>query len=246
MTDKNTNTNLGADTSANLHGGHRERLRARYLNHGGETFADHELLELLLFYAIPRRDTNKLAHQLIRRFGSLHALMNATPQQLMQLGGVGDATAVLLSSIRQFGKRLESFQPAAKPVIPSASVAGNYLVSFLDSERSECFCLLCLDLQKHLLCTKTINRGTIDEVRVYPRTVVETALQYPTAYVIIAHNHPSGQMGASSADTDTTTLLIRLLKPMNITLLDHIIVGNGTYFSFSENMLVGLANSYNR
>lgn len=221
-------------TEGNLHKGHRERMRQRYLNEGGGGFADHELLEMLLYGAVPRGDTNALAHKMIAEFGSLVMLLEADPVEISRRCGVKESTAVLISLQKELMRRRNQEKWKEKPVLDSVRKAGAYAVDLLSDYHYERFYMACLDSRKHLIRTCFISEGTVDESVVYPRLVVETALKYQASSVILMHNHPGGTMKPSFSDVELTTKLCRVLHEIGIEVADHIIVSEESFFSFLE------------
>ncbi|MDO4581109.1 MAG: DNA repair protein RadC [Bacillota bacterium] len=222
-----------------LHGGHRQRLKERYLNEGLDSFEPHQVLELLLFYALPYKDTNELAHRLIAHFGSLHGVLDAAYEELLQVPGVGANTACLLTMLPDLFRsyQLDRYQPRQQ--FPDTAALGSYVCDLFLGCDYEVFYLICLDMQNRLIKASMINRGTIDEVFVYPRIVAETALRHKAKRVVLAHNHPGGTLRPTSADLKLTRHIDALLRDINITVVDHIIAVGMQYFSFSEKNLLG-------
>ena len=216
-----------------MHEGHRKRHKERYLQGGLEGFKDHEVLELLLFYSIPRRDTNKIAHMLIERFGSLNAVFDANPADLMNTEGIGEQSAVLLSLVPAIARRYEIAAIGERPQLDSTAKAGSYAVALLKGIPVERFYLICLDAQCCVTCPALLQEGTINQAAVYPRMVVEAALRHHAHSVIIAHNHPGGALKPSKADIRVTRAVMDAVKPLGIDVLDHIIVTNRGYYSFA-------------
>lgn len=180
--------------SENVHKGHRERMRQRFLVEGAKGFADHELLELLLYYAVPRGDVNPLAHRMLAEFGTLSMLLSADPADISRRCGVKESTAVLLVLQSALAHRLQQEKWRDKPVLDSVSKAGAFAVDLLSHYHYERFYVLCLDNRKQLIHSCMISEGTVDESVVYPRLVVEAALRYQASSVILMHNHPGGTL----------------------------------------------------
>ncbi|MBM6829276.1 DNA repair protein RadC [Anaerotignum lactatifermentans] len=218
----------------NLHKGHRERMRQRYLTEGGEGFADHELLEMLLYGAVPRGDTNALAHKMIAEFGSLTALLEADPVEIARRCGVKESTAVLISLQKELMRRRNQEKWKEHPALDSVRKAGAYALDLMGDYHYERFYVACLDSRKRLIRTCFISEGTVDESVVHPRVVVETVLKYQASSVILMHNHPGGTMKPSFSDLELTTKLCRILREIGIEVADHIIVSENAYFSFLE------------
>ena len=221
-----------------IHDGHRQRVKERYLFEGLDGFQDHEVLEFLLFYCIPMKDTNELAHKMILEFGTLAGLFEADPMEISKRCGVSENTAILVSSVTSFARRYDKVKRGAKPVLDSSSKAGEYAVSLFIGRTYEALYVICLDSQSRLNHAKLVHEGTINEVTVYPRLVVETALQHKANSVILAHNHPGGTLHPSKADIEMTKRVMIALEAISISVIDHIIVAGDQYVSFAEKGLL--------
>lgn len=222
----------------NLHTGHREKLKQRFIEEGLGSFEEHQILEMLLFYTIPRRDTNELAHRLIKKFGTLEAIFDSSPEQLMEIGKVTKNTAVLLTMIPELSKRYMLMKQGKKPELDSSVKAGRYVTKLFIGRNYEAFYVCCLNSQNHLNYAALVHEGTINEAPVYPRIIVETALRYQANSVILAHNHPGGSLRPSTADIEVTRKISEALKTISVKVVDHIIVSGNDYFSFAENGLI--------
>jgi DNA repair protein RadC len=221
------------DASSKLHHGHRERLRARFLEDGLDGFEDHQVLELLLFYAVPRTDTNPIAHRLMQRFGTLSAVLEADPKDIASVEGMGDKVAAFLSLIPQVTRRyFHDRVNRDKPPLTSSEAVTEYLVPLMAGRPEEVFYVLCLDSRCRVLYPALIGEGTVKEAHVHPRHVVEEALRHRAASVILAHNHPGGTAKPSNADHQLTALLVQALGAIGIPVLDHIIVAGEQAYSF--------------
>lgn len=222
----------------NPHSGHRRRLRETYTRQGPQSMHDHQLLELLLTYAIPRRDTNPLAHRLLGRegFGSLEELFAADVNDIMKIEGVGESTAVLLSLVGSMGRRTAAEKVRGKRLnTPHAAMEYCKTLSF--SGNNESMYVISLDGSHRVLHEDRVSTGTPGEVTMYPRTVVEIAIRRGAQNIMLCHNHPSGDLKPSKEDLNTTSLIIGALTPIGIVLNDHIIVGGGRAYSMSQQML---------
>lgn len=218
-----------------IHQGHRERLRTRFLEDGLDGFEDHQVFELLLFYAIPRADTNPIAHKLMRRFGSLSAVLEADPKDIASVEGMGDKAAAFLSLIPQVTRRyFHDRGNRDAPRLTSSEVVSEYLVPLMAGRPEEVFYVLCLDSQCRVLYPALIGEGTVKEAHVHPRHVVEEALRHRAASVILAHNHPGGTAKPSNADHQLTAVLVTALGAIGIPVLDHIIVAGEKAYSFAR------------
>ena len=219
--------------SEDLHSGHRKRMRQRFREDGLEGFADHEVLELLLFSAHARANVNPLAHALLDTFGSLKGVLEAEPADLMTVEGVGEEAATLISLMVPMFRRYTASLREGKRRLCSSDEAQAYCAALLTGLRSERFYVICLDTRGGLLGARMAAEGTLDQVPAYPRIVAEIALRYNAASVILCHNHPSGDCTPSREDIELTHRLDRLLADMDITLADHIIVGAGDTYSLA-------------
>ena len=207
------------------HAGHRQRLRQRFLAAGAEALADYELLELVLFRAIPRRDVKPLAKELIARFGSFAEVIAAPPARLREVPGVGDAVVTELKIVQAAAVKLAQQQARAKPIFRGWSDLIAYCRAAMAHAEREEFRVLFLDAKNRLIADEVQNRGTIDHTPVYPREVVRRALELSAASVILLHNHPSGDPTPSRADVDMTKKVIAAAEPLGIAVHDHIIIG---------------------
>ncbi len=214
--------------------GHRRRLRERFLTGGLDAFHDHEVLELLLTYAIPRRDVKPTAKALLEHFHSLSAVLDASPQELTAVSGIGIHSAMLLALIPRLLERYHKDRWRSVKTISSTQEAVQYLMGHFEAERIEVFCLLALNSQNGLIAMERIQEGTVNRTAVFPRLVVEAALKHRATAVIFAHNHPSGDPEPSAADRQLTRKLKRLLQDLDIAVHDHIILAGNRYYSFAE------------
>ena len=216
-----------------IHDGHREKMRRRFQETGLEGFADHEALELLLYYAIPRRDTNELAHRLLTRYGSLSALLQAPIEDLRRVEGVGESAAVLLKLVPAFVYKAQR-SAGQETVLNSTEKAGRYLLSCFAGERNEVIYQLCLDRKGKLLACKRLSEGGSAAAELNIRRLVENALLSSASAVILSHNHPSGIALPSREDYATTQQAQDALRTIGVELLDHIIVAEDDYVSLAD------------
>ena len=216
-----------------IHDGHREKMRRRFQETGLEGFADHEALELLLYYAIPRRDTNELAHRLLARYGSLSALLQAPIEDLRRVEGVGESAAVLLKLVPAFVYKAQR-SDGQETVLNSTEKAGRYLLSCFAGERNEVIYQLCLDRKGKLLARKRLSEGGSAAAELNIRRLVENALLSSASAVILSHNHPSGIALPSREDYATTQQAQDALRTIGVELLDHIIVAEDDYVSLAD------------
>ena len=216
-----------------IHDGHREKMRRRFQETGLEGFADHEALELLLYYAIPRRDTNELAHRLLTHYGSLSALLQAPIEDLRRVEGVGESAAVLLKLVPAFVYKAQR-SAGQETVLNSTEKAGRYLLSCFAGERNEVIYQLCLDRKGKLLARKRLSEGGSAAAELNIRRLVENALLSSASAVILSHNHPSGIALPSREDYATTQQAQDALRTIGVELLDHIIVAEDDYVSLAD------------
>ena len=217
--------------------GHRRRLRERLLTAGPEALADHEMLEIVLF-ALPRRDTKSIARALIAQFGSFARAIAAPVQELLTVEGLGEAGAATLKSVQAAALRLMRADVIDRPVLTNWDRLLAYLNAELSRERVEQFRVLFLDNRNRLLADEAQQRGTVNHTPVYPREVVKRALELHATALILVHNHPSGDPTPSAEDSAMTQLIKAAAAALSIVLHDHIIVGNGRWFSFRKEGLL--------
>ena len=220
------------------HGGHRRRMRERFVKQGLEGFAPHEVLEMMLFYAIPQKNVNPLAHQLLDRFGSLHGVLAADAQMLKQADGIGEYAAAYLSLFAQVSKYAELERGGARPALSSRKAAADYCARLLAGERREVFYAICLNGQMEVLHSALIAKGSLSNVPAYPRLVAEAALNHNAHSVLLCHNHPGGSTIPSPGDMAVTRQLSDLLTGLEIVLVDHMIVAEGEAFSMVAHHLI--------
>lgn len=218
-----------------VHDGHRDRMRQRFTEHGLENFDDHTVLELLLFYARPRSDTNPLAHALLEYFGSLAAVFDAPAEELCRIPGVGETTATLIKLIPQVARRYQMSKSSVEGIITSSHQAGEFLSPRFYGEKDEVVYLLCLDAKGKIIACKFMGRGSVNSANVSIRKIVETALLYNATSVILAHNHTSGIALPSKEDEFTTRKVDGALATVDIALIDHIIVADEDFVSMADN-----------
>ena len=227
-----------ADKVTSIHAGHRERIRERLRTAGLEAFSDHEALELLLTFAIPRQDVNPLAHALIDTFGSLSAVLDAHENELLRVKGMGKNGALLLTLMPQLMRRYQLSSLGERPVITTLADAKAYLAPLFMGRSEENIYMLCLDQAGHVLHRALLHTGTVDQVMLHPRTVVETALRHHAHAVILAHNHPSGTAEPSQADADVTGRISTALHMISIRLADHLIFAGADAFSMARECVI--------
>ncbi|MBI5374003.1 MAG: DNA repair protein RadC [Candidatus Schekmanbacteria bacterium] len=218
--------------------GHRKRIREKYISGGCAGWHDYELLELLLTYAIPRRDIKPIAKSLVEKFGSLNGVLDAEASELKSIKGIGENCIALLSIIKDIQKIYLQKRLDDKALVTSPKSACDYLMAELKGEKNEKIVVLFLNKGNRPVHTETVQEGTVDRAPLYPRKVVEKALKHHSTAIIVAHNHPGGSLRPSEDDKNITRLLQEALSPLDIKLLDHIIISEKGYFSFREEGLL--------
>jgi DNA repair protein RadC len=228
---------MSGDETPHYHG-HRDRLRARFMEVGGDALPDYELLELVLFRSILRRDVKPIAKELLKRFGTFAEVLAASPGRLMEVDGIGESVVTDLKIMEASARRLARGEVAKRPVLSSWTSVIDYCraaMAFMDKEQ---FRLLFLDKRNALIADEVQQSGTVDHTPVYPREVIKRALELSASALILVHNDPSGDPTPSSADVKMTRDIIDIAKPLGITVHDHIIVGREGHASLKGLKLI--------
>ncbi len=220
-----------------LHDGHRDRMKKKFLKFGADSFEEHELIEMLLYYGIPRVDTNELAHRLINEFGSIAELFDAPIESLMRVKGVGQSLAVLIKLTSKISRLYAESKSKIKYRAPTKQELGQLILSKFVGRIKEHILLILFNSRGKIIFCEMIAQGTFTSVDIYIRRVLELALSYSATMAIIAHNHPSGIALPSKADLAQTANLVDALKHIDVKLIDHIIVADNDYVSISESDL---------
>jgi DNA repair protein RadC len=228
--DKTSTSPAPADKAAHYHG-HRRRLRQRFLAAGSEAISDYEMLELILFRAIPQRDVKPLAKELLATFGSFSEVIAAPVERLNEVDGLGEAAIAELKIVQAAANRLVRGEVKARQVLSSWSNVLDYCRAAMAFESKEHFRILFLDKGNHLIADEQHQTGTVDHTPVYPREVVKRALELSATAVILVHNHPSGDPTPSRADIDMTRAIVEVARPLGISVHDHLIVGKDGHAS---------------
>ncbi len=221
-----------APAAVSPHSGHRERLRDRFMRGGDKALPDYEMLELVLFNAIPRRDTKPLAKELIARFGTFAEVVSAPETRLREIKGVSARVISELKLVRAAALRLMQGQIMERKVLSSWDQVVAYCRAAMAYETREQFRILFLDKKNNLIADEMQQQGTVDHTPVYVREVVKRALELSATAIILVHNHPSGDPTPSRADIDMTKMIIDAAKPLGVVVHDHIIVGRDRVASF--------------
>lgn len=218
--------------------GHRERLKERFRETGGDALADYELLEMLLFRAIRRGDTKPLAKRLIARFGSFAEVLSAQPTRLMEVTGVGEAVATEIKLVHAAAMRLMRGQVLNRPLLGSWSAILDYVRAAMAFSDNEQFRILFLDKKNQLIADEVQQEGTVDHTPVYPREVMKRALELGASAIVLVHNHPSGDPAPSMPDIEMTRKIVDAGQRLGVTIHDHVVVGRKGHFSFRSNGLI--------
>lgn len=226
-------------THNNPHKGHRDRMRSRFLTEGLDAFADHEVLEFALFHSLPRGDTNETAHRLLQRFGTLASVFEADVADLAAVDGMGDKTAAFLAFVPQLARRyLKSRLETERVCLNTSEAAMIYAIPLMAGRADEVFYVVALDAACRVLNATLLAEGTVTEVQLHPRQVVEVVLRNRASSVMFIHNHPAGTASPSTDDLRLTETLVKALQPLSIKVLDHIVVAGDQAYSFArENVM---------
>ena len=217
-----------------IHEGHRQRLKQRFLEEGLDKFTDIQVLELLLFYCIPRKDTNPIAHALLSHFGSLSQVLEAPAAELAKVPGISENAATFLHLITEVGRFYLVDRESRAAILQTIEDCARYLMPFFFGRRNETVFLLCLDAKCKVLCCREIGEGSVNSAGISVRKIVETALGINATTVVLAHNHPSGIAIPSGEDVQTTRRIAAALSAVDIHLADHIVVADSDYVSMVQ------------
>ena len=217
-----------------MHDGHRQRLRNRFLTEGLDNFNDINVLEMLLFYTVPRKDTNEIAHRLLDAFGSFSGVFDAKVEDLEKVEGVGSSSATFLSLLGSFSRYYQKSLTESINIVKTIDECASILRPLFSGRRDERVYLLCLDAKCKVICTKFLSEGSVNTTAISMRKIVETALSVNASSVVLAHNHPSGLALPSENDVYTTSNIAKTLKSVDITLVDHLIFGDEEYISMNQ------------
>lgn len=213
-------------------------MKEQFLKDGLDSFQPHSVLEFLLFYAIPLKDTNTIAHVLLQKFGSLSGVFDAPFEELVEVDGIGRSAATLLKLIPQLCRRYQEDLDRGKTVIYSYDEAGKRLVNKFIGRQNEVVILMLLDSKTRVLFCDVVDEGTVNAANIYIKKVVRLSVQYNASYAILSHNHPSGSCLPSKQDLSTTRWIYEALDTVEVRLIDHIIVGGNDYLSIAKSKLM--------
>lgn len=218
----------------NLHKNHRQRVRSRYLAEGIKSMADHNIVELLLFYGVPYKDTNGIAHELVERFGDLNGILDAPVEELEKVAGVGENAAALIHLVRDIALKYSENRLTDKAVLGTEERISSFLTMKYAGETREIVYMLFVDPHGRVARCVKVCEGSPESVNVDNRTIIEAAVRFDASDIILAHNHPNGFAVPSTADVRATREVIPLLKAINVNLIDHMIIADGDCFSMAE------------
>ena len=219
---------------SSIHQGHRQRLKNRFLAEGLDHFSQVNALELLLFYCVPRKDTNPLAHRLLDHFGKLHNVLEASYEELLKVEGMTANAATYLNLVHAAGRYYAKNRSQEATVLENIEQCGQYLMPCFHGLQNETVFLLCMDAKCKVLCCKKVGEGSVNSASISVRRIVETALNANAVSVVLAHNHPSGLAIPSVEDIQTTKRLGRALHAVEIMLVDHLVVAEDDFVSIVQ------------
>lgn len=232
---KNSNTDTKKRKS--VHEGHRERVREKFLNYGLDSFSEFEVLEMLLFYAIPYKDTNELAHALIDKFGSLKGVLDAEYYDIAEVKGIGEYTASLIVMFRELNKYM-STKNYSDISLDTSEKAGEFCQEYFKNHVEESFIIISMDMDRRVKCIDVISSGTENETAFYPRKVMKAVVRSRANYIILAHNHPGSNAEPSANDLYITAIIEKLLHNIGVVVIDHIISTPKKFKSLSDKGLM--------
>lgn len=218
----------------NLHKNHRQRVKARYLADGIGSMADHNIMELLLFFGIPYKDTNEIAHELVERFGDLNGVLDAPVEELIKIDGIGENAAVLIHLAHDIAVKYHENNLQEKAFAATEERFRDYIAMKYAGETREIVYMLFINSHGNIIKCVKVCVGSPERVSVDTRTIIEAAVRNDAGEIILAHNHPNGFAVPSTADVRATQDVIPLLKAINVNLIDHVIVADGEFFSMAK------------
>jgi len=218
--------------------GHRQRLKEKYLTHGLEGFHDYEIMELLLTYGIPRKDVKEPAKELLKRFGGLKGILDAGIDELREVRGITAHTAVLVKLVKEISAAYLLQKAQERPQISCTAELIDFCKTAMGALKDEEFRVCYLDAQNRIIAVETVQEGIVNQAVVYPRKVLERALQWKASAIILVHNHPSGHVRPSDADIRLTRTIQETARTLDILVHDHLIIGENRFFSFREEGLM--------
>jgi DNA repair protein RadC len=234
MGEQNEESLKKTDTAVSIHNGHRDRMKNKFLTEGLDHFEPHAVLELLLYYAIPLKDTNPIGHALLNKFGSLSGVFDAPYEELLKVDGIGKSAATLIKLIPQVCRRYQENIDCEKHRIFSYDELGKYMVNQFIGRSDEVIMLMLLDGRNRILHCGIVSEGSATAANIYIKKIVRLAVQYNAVYAVLSHNHPSGNCMPSKQDLNSTQWIYEALETVEVKLLDHIIVGGNDFISLAK------------
>lgn len=217
-----------------IHAGHRARMRKRFLEEGLDSFNEINALEFMLFYCVPRKDTNELAHRLLNHFGSYSNVLNAPLPELKKVDGVSDHIATYLSFQGAAVRYYMVNRKMSGTVVGTTEDYGNIMLPYFVGRANETVFLLCLDAKCKVLCCREVSEGSVNAASISMRKIVDVALSSNATSVVLAHNHPSGLALPSPEDVQTTLRVAKALDSIDVILVDHLVISDGDYISLAQ------------
>lgn len=227
-----------ADRDGSLHTGHRQRVKNRFKEFGIDSFEYHEILEFLLFFGIPYKDTNEIAHKLIKKFGKFSEVFDASIQDLKEVGGMTENAAILIKALPQIAKKYREDKLENVSKLSCLNDCIIYLKNLLSDLNNEMFLMLTLDSNEKLIRCNKMTIGSVNKVHINVRNVLEQALQDRAVNIVLAHNHPSGNLSPSEDDLKVTQKIINSLSYADINVYDHIIIAGDKHYSFASERIL--------
>ncbi len=221
----------------NLHIGHRKRLKEKLIRSNIGSLADYEILEILLFYSIPRKDVKPLAKSLLKKYHNIGTIVTIPTNELKE-NGITESTITLFRLIKEINSSINKEQLLDKPIINSWKILIDYIRSNIGYDKTECLHIMYLNHKNILIADETEKHGTINSVSIYPREILKKIILYNASSIVVVHNHPSGITEPSQADITLTKQLEKALEPLKISLIDHIIISSNSYFSFKKHGII--------
>ena len=215
----------------NVHEGHRSRLKARFLEQGIDNFEMHNILELLLFYSIPRRDTNEIAHDLLKNFGTLKGVFDADFNDLIKIDGIKENSATLIKLIPAIARAYATDKYSSNYIFDTAEKVGDFFLDKYIGEKNEIIYLLLLNNKYEMLDIVKLHEGCVNSAQISPRKVLDLVVKYNASMIILAHNHPDGNAYPSMEDIETTSDLMATFNMVDVRLLEHYVVSNNDYYT---------------
>ena len=215
----------------NVHEGHRNRLKERFIEHGIDSFEPHNVLELLLFYSIPRKDTNEIAHKLLDSFGSLQGVFDADFNDLIKVDGIKENSATLIKLISAISRVYATNKYTTGYIFDKAEKVGDFFLDKYIGEKNEVVYLLLLNNRYEMIDTIKLHEGSVNSAQISPRKIIDLVVKHNASMIVIAHNHPDGNAFPSMEDINTTVDLMDLLERVDVRLLEHYVVSNNEYYT---------------